>query len=154
LILEKDMRRSILKNEMNSIPAKYLLYISDNQNPNLGKLEKNIQSIIPIKYLEEYKTLKELSERLHEPPTYNLGIAFLIVQSEKELIELLSMKVLFENIRIILFIDTKSDTSISFGRLLNPRLLIDKDTNPEIIKEILGKMIKHYKLSILKGGGK
>jgi hypothetical protein len=126
-----------------------ILYFATSDNEVSEKLLKTIQSFVPKKRIEIYRTVRSLRNRLQLPPTYEFGVSILFAFNEKELMDLYKIRGFLEDIRFILITDTKINALNSLGRTLKPRILLDADIEPKILKAVLMKMIGFYEIQIV-----
>jgi hypothetical protein len=75
-----------------------------------GQLRKMIEDVVPNENTEIYGTIDTLGKRLRRP-SYNIAVAVLLFSSREELRDVLSIRHLFDNIKIILILpDRKNET--------------------------------------------
>ncbi len=90
--------------------------------------------------MEIYRTIESLSQRLCQPGK-NLTVAVLLATSKQELLEILSIKELLFNVRIILVLPDREEDTITKGHSLRPRFLTYADSNYGDIAAVLSKML-------------
>jgi hypothetical protein len=90
--------------------------------------------------MEIYRTIESLSQRLRQPGK-NLTVAVLLATSKQELLEILSIKELLFNVRIILVLPDREEDTITKGHSLRPRFLTYADSNYGDIAAVLSKML-------------
>ena len=117
-----------------------LIYYTPTSNSAGERLRKAINAVVPAKRTEIYRTIGSLSRRLRQP-TYNLNIAILLAAGRKELSDLLSLRDLFRDIRIILLLPDRKKETISKGHKLYPRFLSYIDTDFTDVAAVFEKMI-------------
>jgi hypothetical protein len=91
--------------------------------------------------LEIYRTIESLSHRLCRPEK-GLTAAVLFTTSKQELLEILSIKNLLFNVRIILVLPDREEDTITKGHSLRPRFLTYIDSDFGDIAAVLSKMLR------------
>jgi hypothetical protein len=121
------------------------LLIYSTKTENAGeRLLKVIELLLPDKKFELCRSVDELSKRLRQP-VFNPTIAILLTSSGKELQDILSIRELLEDTKIILIVpDTNPDT-IAKGHMLRPRFLSDCNSDFVDVAAVLGQMIRKLK---------
>ena len=105
------------------------------------RLQKVISAIVPREQIELFRSIDSLSRRLCVA-TYNLNVAVLLASSRKDLSEILSIRDLFRDIRIILILPDRDRDTISQGHKLYPRFLSYVDDNFADVAAVLEKMLR------------
>ena len=90
--------------------------------------------------MEIYRTIESLSQRLRQPEK-NLTVAVLFATSSRELLDIISIKDLLFNVRIILILPDREEDTITKGHSLRPRFLTYADSNYGDIAAVLCKML-------------
>jgi hypothetical protein len=106
---------------------KILLYLP--WTDGIGKrLFGTIEKLVVADEIEIFRTIDSLSRRLKQPK-FDLKIMVLLTTTRKELSEILSIKDLFHDIRIILILPDCDGATLSMGHTLYPRFIsyIDSD---------------------------
>jgi 3-phosphoglycerate kinase len=88
-----------------------------------------------------YRTINDLSQGLRLP-IEDSGVAVLFISDQGNLKKILSIRHLFQNIRIILVLPSKEAEIITLAHQLRPRFLTDIHTDLAEITEVLRKMLK------------
>jgi len=105
------------------------------------RLRKVIEGVVSEGNIEFYRNIDSLSHRLQQPRN-NLSVAVLMAKSREELTNILSIRHLLSDIRIILILpDSESDT-ISKGHSLFPRFLTYANSDFEEVKAVVSKMLE------------
>ena len=111
---------------------------------------KQIQRIIEAKVrdgeIEIYRTIESLSNRLKQA-AYNLGIAVLFAADKEALSGFLSIRNLFDDVRIILILPDGEKETVRKGHSLRPRFLMPVDSNFIVVSAVLGKMLENTALT-------
>ena len=111
-------------------------------NNGAGKrLQKAIESVVPIENTEVYRDIEELGRRLRLP-TCDVRLSVFFARSKAELFELVLIKELFLNLRIILIIPNGDNETITMGHTLFPRFLTYADSDFKDVEAVLKKMIQ------------
>ena len=104
------------------------------------QLLKIIEDITPNENTEIYSTIDTLCKRLSRS-SYNIAIAVLQISSKEELRDLLSIRHLFDNIKIILILPDRKNETVVLGHKLRPRFLSCTDGDFKDIAAVLKKML-------------
>lgn len=111
-------------------------------------LEETIRSL-PLD-VEFYRNASELLERLRHP-FGDPAIAVLVAESTECLEELLVLRHLFRNVRIILILPERESSTVSKGHDLHARFLTYIDSDPAEVALVLNKMVEKLKAPAHKG---
>ena len=119
------------------------------------RLGRIIDSCVRKKSLEKYSTIAGLSHRLRRP-TNNLGIAVIAVTTKRQLQDIVAIRHLLSDTRIILIVPDRAPDTISAAHTLSPRFLTYVDSDLISIKAVLSKMLQspNTRNSELIGSGK
>jgi hypothetical protein len=118
-----------------------VLYYGVSKNGDGKRLHKAIESVVPVEDIEVYRDVEALSKRLRHS-TYDLNICVFFTESKAELFDLVIIKKLLLNLRIILILPDGDDETISMGHTLFPRFLTYVDSDFKDVKAVLKKMIQ------------
>jgi hypothetical protein len=105
-----------------------------------GQLQKVIEDVVPNENAEIYSTIDMLAERLRRP-SYNVAVAVLLIGGREELWDVLSIRHLFDSIKIILILPDRTDETIAIGHKLRPRFLSYLDNDFKDVAAVLKKML-------------
>ncbi len=105
------------------------------------QLRKMIENIVPNENTEIYSTIDTLGKRLRRP-SYNIAIAVLLISSREELRDVLSIRHLFDNIKIVLILPDRNNETIVIGHKLRPRFLSYTDSDFIDVAVVLENMLK------------
>ena len=89
---------------------------------------------------EIHRTIEILSRRLRQPTTER-RIAVLLASNRKELLDLLSIRNLLSDIRIILILPDREEITIALGHGLHPRFISYIDSDFKDVGAVLRKMM-------------
>ena len=106
-----------------------------------NRLQKSIESVVSCQHLEIQRSIKDLSERLNRFPR-EIDLAVLLAASKDQLSELLSLRELLNDVRIILILPDRGRETISQGHLLRPRFLSYADGDLTDVIAVLSKMLE------------
>lgn len=99
-----------------------------------------IEDVVPNENTEIYSTIDTLGKRLRRP-SYNIAVAVLLFSSREELRDVLSIRHLFDNIKIILILPDRKNETILLGHKLRPRFLSYTDGDFKDVAAVLKKML-------------
>ena len=105
----------------NAAQMNLLFYAGETSGPG-KRLRNMIQAVVPEDRMEIYRDLQSFTRRLCRP-AYDLATAVLLAGSGKDLQELLSIRDLLSDKKIILLLPDREDDTISKGHKLYPRYL-------------------------------
>ena len=105
-----------------------------------GQLRKMIEHVVPNENTEMYSTIDTLGKRLRRP-SYNIAVAVLLISSREELRDVLSIRHLFDNIKIVLILPDRKNETIVIWHKLRPRFLSYTDGDFKDIAAVLKKML-------------
>ena len=107
-----------------------------------ARLLRVIGLLLPENKFEICRSIGGLSKRLRQP-VFNPTIAILLVSSREDLQNILSIRDLLWNTKIILIVpDTNPDT-VAKGHILRPRFLCDCNSDFVDVAAVLSLMIKN-----------
>ena len=100
---------------------KLLLYTTASQR--IAERAKTVlEPSVPEGDVEIYRTINEFSRRLRQPKD-DLTIVVLLLASREDVLDLLAIRHLFRNVRIILVVPDLEDETIALAHRLRPRFL-------------------------------
>jgi hypothetical protein len=105
------------------------------------RLEKIIKTHLPEVEMLVYRTIDGLSQSLRHP-IEDSGVAILLASNQENLKNILSVRYLFQNIRIILLVPSKEAEIVALAHQLRPRFLTDINSDLAEITAVLKKMLK------------
>ena len=106
-----------------------------------GQLRKMIEDVVPNENTEIYSTIDTLGKRLSRP-SYNIAVAVLLISGREELRDVLSIRHLFDNIKIVLILPDRNNETIVIGHKLRPRFLSYTDSDFIDVAVVLENMLK------------
>lgn len=118
----------------------YIYYA--NNNTEAGKiLQQMLQSAFTKRWMKRCRTIAELSKRLHEP-IHHVCAAVLLINDRKELEEILSLKNILWDIKVIIIFSGQANISTMEALALRPRFLTWTDADLSQVVDVLGNMMK------------
>lgn len=118
-----------------------LLYATETMG-NGRHLQSIIEELVPEYKTEIYRTIDSLSHRLRQPK-YDLAVAVLLASSREDLVDLLSIRDLLDDLRIILLLPNREKDTIDKGHTFRPRFLTYADCNLLNVAAVLSKMLRN-----------
>ena len=119
-----------------------LLVYSTKTNDAEERLLRVIELLLPEKKLKFYRSIDDLSARLRQP-VFNPRIIILLAASRKELENILSIRELLEDAKIILIVPDTDPATLVRGHTLRPRFLSDCNSDFVDVAAVVGQMIKN-----------
>lgn len=107
-------------------------------------LHDRIEAMVSLEAREAYRDLDILHRRLCQPRN-GLTIAVLVAATGEELWELLAMRDLLADLRLILVLPDRSRETIAAGHRMVPRFLSYVDSGLEEVGAVLEQMLQHDK---------
>ena len=118
-----------------------ILYYSSIINGAGERLQEAIESVVQAGKTEIYRNLESLSQRLRRP-TQLPEVSILFANSRADFMELLSIRDLLLNLRIILILPDANKETITRGHTLFPRFLTYANSDFKDVAAVLKKMIQ------------
>jgi len=97
---------------------KIVLY-SPIGDPSGGRLGELIKTNLPEAGMKVCRTIRGLSQSLRQPAE-DSGVAVLLVSDQEDLKNIISLRHLFQNIRIILLLPNKKPETVAMAHQLRP----------------------------------
>lgn len=117
---------------------KLLLYTTASQGV-AEQAKMVLEPSVPDGDVEVYRTINELSRRLRQPKD-DLTIVVLLLASREDVLDLLAIRHLFRNVRIILVVPDLEDATIALAHRLRPRYLSYIDGNFSGLATVVNRM--------------
>ena len=118
---------------------KIFLYSKVGDQPG-DLLEKMIKTHLPEVEMVVYRNIDDLSQGLRQPGK-DTGVALLLVPNQGDLQNILSIRHLFQNIRIILLLPNRAAETVALAHQLRPRFLTNINGNLSEVTAVLKKML-------------
>jgi hypothetical protein len=121
-----------------------LFYAPVKEGPG-ERLQKVIEEFVPKNKVnvEVYRNIENLSRRLRQPAN-DLPIAVLLAARREDLTDILSVRHLLCDVRIILILPDREENTISQGHILRPRFMSYTDSDFADVFAVLGKCLESY----------
>lgn len=118
-----------------------LLVYSTKTNKAEERLLRIIELLLPEKKLKFYRSIDDFSDRLRQP-VFNPRIVILLTTSGKELEEVLFIRELLEDAKIILIVPDTDPATLARGHTLRPRFLSSCNSDFVDVVAVLGQIIR------------
>jgi hypothetical protein len=118
-----------------------VLYYGTTNNGAGKRLLKAIESVVPIKDTEVYRNIEELGRRLRFP-TRDVSISVFFAKSKADLFDLILIKKLLLDLRILIVLPDADNETITMGHALFPRFLTYADSDFKDVEAVLEKIIQ------------
>ena len=118
-----------------------VLFYSTKKNDAEERLFRVVELLLPEKKIELYRSIDDLSRQLRQP-VFSPRIAVLLASSPEELENIISIRELLEDIKIILIVPDINPATLARGHTLRPRFLCDCNSDFVDVAAVLGQMIK------------
>lgn len=118
-----------------------LFIYSTTANAAEKRLLRVIELFLPEKIFKFYRSVDDFSEQLRQP-VLNQRIVILLTASGKELDDILSIRELLEDSKIILIVPDTDPAMLARGHTLRPRFLSDSHNDFVDVAAVLGRMIR------------
>lgn len=115
-----------------------LLYLPTEAGPG-GRLQQVLEETAAVRSLETFHTMEALSARLRQPH-YDCHLAILLAATPRDLIELSSVRHLFQDLRVVLVLPDRSEESTTLAHTLCPRVLCYIDSDFTEISAVLERV--------------
>ena len=119
-----------------------VILFSTSKRKSGERLQRIIETVVSKKNVTIYRTIDELSGGLRQPRN-DVSVALLLASSRMDLHELVSLRDLLWDIKIILILPDSDPETIAKGHILRPRFLSDCDSNFQDVAAVLSRMIKN-----------
>lgn len=116
-----------------------VLFFCGLDNGFRKRLQRVIELQVPITEIEIYQTIQSLSDRLYQPK-HDLAVMILVAATQDDLLDLISLKHLYNNIPIILVLPDREGKTLSMGLKLHPRYISDIDSDFNDLSKVLDKI--------------
>jgi hypothetical protein len=116
-----------------------VLYYRTTNNGDGKRLQKVIESVVSAEQTEIYKDIEELGRRLRLP-TSDVSIFVFLTKNKAELFDLILIKKMLLNLRILLILPDGDNDTITMGHTLFPRFLTYTDSDFKDIEAVLKKI--------------
>ena len=118
----------------------WLLFSSSPKGPG-ERLQRLLEAVSPGQKSEIIRTISDLSGRFLQPLRCHPNVVILVSKSKEELSELISIRDLLDDLRIILVLPDRERDTVSKGHILRPRFLSYIDSDFIEIAAVLNKIL-------------
>jgi hypothetical protein len=118
-----------------------IIYYSAANEPFSERLQRVIEMNFPRKHIEVCRSMEALSQQLSQPIP-ELLIVVLLTASRQELSEIIMLKDLLLDRRIILVLPDDEPETAFLGHMLRPRFITYRNSDYSDVSIVLGRMIK------------
>ncbi|MCK5508035.1 MAG: hypothetical protein KAI50_05905 [Desulfobacterales bacterium] len=119
---------------------KLLLYAPDKCRSG-KRLQKMIEALVSEEDREIYRTIDSLTSGLRQP-RHDPPVAVLLAASREDLSDILSLRDLLGDVRIMLALPDREQDTIAKGHTLRPRFVTHADSNfvemAAVLRKVLG----------------
>ena len=116
-----------------------LLYTPVSEGFN-DQIQRMIEELIPLNDVEVYRSIETLSNRLRQC-AHDLSIAVLHAARREDLANILSIRDLLRDVRIILILPDREASTVAKGHMLRPRFLSYADGGLTDVFSVLKKCL-------------
>jgi 6-phosphogluconate dehydrogenase len=107
------------------------------------QLQKLVESTAARGTVKIHRTITNLAHRLSQPAA-EVPIVVLLAAGKKDLMDIISIRTLLMDCRIIIILPDREDDTISKGHSLRPRFLSFIDSDFTELGAVLSKMLQAY----------
>ncbi len=111
-----------------------------------------IDKFTAVSDLEIYRTIESLSDRLCQPQQ-DATVAVVIAVSRETLVDIITIKEFFSNIRLILVLPDRESDTVAKGHMLRPRFMTYADTDLGEVPAVIEKMLETVSFERAGGNG-
>lgn len=128
---------------------KLLLYAPDKCRSG-KRLQKVIEALVSEEDREIYRTIDSLTSGLRQP-RHDPPLAVLVAESRENLSDILSLRDLLGDVRIMLVLPDREQNTIAKGHTLRPRFVTHADSNFVEMAAVLRKVLGNVNSSTFPG---
>lgn len=119
--------------------VKVLFFSSTLEDPGRG-LETSLKDLVPAGRVEVCRSIEELTRRLQRLYDQNT-IVILQAQDKQQLARMVSLRDVFQGVRIILLVPDREEETIVLAHRLRPRFLSTSESDFSDVMSVLQKML-------------
>ena len=119
-----------------------VILFSTSQRKSGERLQRIVEAVVSEKNVKIYRTIDALSGGLRQPRT-DVSVALLLASSRMDLHELVSLRDLLWDIKIILILPDSDPETIAKGHILRPRFLSICTSDFVDVAAVLSLMIRN-----------
>jgi hypothetical protein len=105
-----------------------------------GQLHRMVAELISLNDVEVYRNIENLSNRLRQC-AHDLSIAVLHMARKEDLSDILSIRDLLRDVRIILLLPDRDEETLAQGHILRPRFVSYADSDLADVRAVLDRML-------------
>ena len=117
-----------------------MLFYRPGTNATGKELQSLIEAQVPQVKTDIYRTMDSLSRRLRQPGR-EWDAAVLLAATREDLSDILSIRKLLGDVRIILILPDREEHTVAEGHRLRPRFLTYTDSDLGEVTSVLKKML-------------
>lgn len=117
-----------------------IIVYSNGKNGIWSKLREVVEAVSPSVTVETFRSISDLSARLHKP-AFNSPIVVLLAMNREDLENIVAIQDLLFDSRIVLILPDKEDDTMALGHTMRPRFVSCRDSSFSDIAAVLNKMI-------------
>lgn len=117
-----------------------ILFYSSTSEECGRRIEEGLSTLVPEETVEVYRSIDDLANRLHRLLDGD-AIAILQPRAREELLNIVSIKDLLQDVRIILLLPDREEETISLAHRLRPRFLSYTNADLSDVFAVLSKML-------------
>jgi hypothetical protein len=107
------------------------------------RLQRAIELVAPVEKIRICHTIGSLYQELCQPKDES-SIAVLLAATQKDLLDILSLRDLLSDLRLILILPDTEDDTIAKGHVLCPRFVSSVDSDFSAVSAVLKKMLRRF----------
>ncbi len=119
-----------------------VIFYAASRGESGERLLRIIETVVSRKYIKTYRTIDALSGGLRQPRN-DVNIAVFLANGEQDLSELLSIRDLLWDMKIILILPDSDPYTVAKGHVLGPRFLSYCDSDFVDVAAVLSLMIRN-----------
>jgi len=119
--------------------VKVLFYSSTPEDPGMG-VETRLKDLVPAGKVEVYRSIEGLARRVQRLYGHDT-IVILQAQDRKQLVRMVSLRDLFQGVRIILLVPDREEETIVLAHRLRPRFLSNNEGDLSDVMSVLQRML-------------
>jgi hypothetical protein len=106
-------------------------------------VKQALELAVPEIFLETYRSASNFARRLRQPKD-DLTIVILLLADAEDFLDVLAMRHLFRDVRMIVIVPDTQDETIAMAHRLRPRYLTYIDGNFSGLSTVVDKMVAGY----------
>jgi len=119
-----------------------IIYYSAMQGETDARLLQAVETVVSAGEIKICRSVDALSGMLRQPGS-RVAIAILLAANKRELLEILFLRDLLAEMKIILILPDSQPEILAKGHLLRPRFLCDQTGNFQEVAAVFNRMIHH-----------